>query len=72
MEWLQYLSWFNYANEALSINQWQDVSFIDCHNSSACPNNGAAILRSLNYDVVSTADGRVGTVGKDGRWNRQY
>ena len=67
LEWLQYLSWFNYANEALSINQWQDVSYIDCGGSPACPNNGTAVLKSLSYDVVSTADGRVGAVGKAGR-----
>lgn len=36
-EWLRYISWFMYANEALSINQWTGVSFND--TNSPCPNH---------------------------------
>ena len=31
-EWMRYLSWFMYGNEALSINQWSGVTF----NDSVC------------------------------------
>lgn len=32
LNWISYLSWFMYGNEALSINQWKDVQFnnTDC------------------------------------------
>lgn len=32
LDWLRYLSWFMYGNEALSINQWYGVEFnnTDC------------------------------------------
>lgn len=32
LDWLRYVSWFMYANEALLVNQWHDVSFTnpDC------------------------------------------
>jgi len=26
LSWLQYVSWFLYANELLNINQWEDVT----------------------------------------------
>ena len=29
LDWMRYLSWFMYANEALSINQWRGVTFND-------------------------------------------
>lgn len=51
LEWLQYLSWFNYANEALCINQWQNIDYIDCQGSPACPPNGTVVLNTLNYHV---------------------
>ena len=66
-DWLRYLSWFMYANEALSINQWQGVSFND--TTSTCPNfvcTGEAILKVFdfnpvkiffnNYDLVKSSD----------------
>lgn len=32
LDWLRYLSWFMYGNEALSVNQWHGVEFnnTDC------------------------------------------
>lgn len=33
LDWIKYLSWFMYGNEALSINQWHDVQFT---NNSYC------------------------------------
>nr|QNH67900.1 ATP-binding cassette transporter subfamily G-like protein 1 [Brachionus rotundiformis] len=34
--WLRYLSWFNYANELLLINQWDGVENIACNSSTTC------------------------------------
>ncbi|XP_053373342.1 protein white-like [Mercenaria mercenaria] len=32
--WLEYLSWFKYANELIAINQWEDVDTIPCTNNT--------------------------------------
>ncbi|XP_018015632.1 protein white isoform X2 [Hyalella azteca] len=53
--WLQYISWFNYANEALNINQWDDFGSIGCefgnNTSSLCPyQTGDDVLRDLNFE----------------------
>ncbi|CAG0889837.1 unnamed protein product [Darwinula stevensoni] len=48
--WLKYISWFYYGNEALMINQWEDVRKIDCGRTVGCPPNGDAVLDSLNFD----------------------
>ncbi|XP_071108651.1 protein white-like [Haliotis cracherodii] len=37
--WLKYISWFQYANEILSVNQWQYVHNIDCPAGNATMNN---------------------------------
>ena len=56
-EWLSYLSWFRYGNEALLINQWDGVTDIICTRSNAtCPTNGKIILETLNFDPVSQHD----------------
>ncbi len=52
LDWMRYLSWFMYGNEALSINQWVGVSF----NDTACPEYGVCtgekILQSYNFNPV--------------------
>lgn len=49
-EWLSYLSWFRYGNEALLINQWRGVENITClHTNTTCPRNGHIILEALNF-----------------------
>ncbi|EZA53360.1 Protein white [Ooceraea biroi] len=49
-EWLSYLSWFRYGNEALLINQWSDVDFIACtRNNVTCPKSGHMILETYNF-----------------------
>ncbi|XP_046816687.1 protein white isoform X1 [Vespa crabro] len=49
-EWLSYLSWFRYGNEALLINQWADVETIECTRSnSTCPKNGHMVLQIYNF-----------------------
>ena len=52
-DWLRYVSWFMYANEALSINQWQGISFND--TLSPCPNHVCTdeyILKQFDFDPV--------------------
>ncbi|VDI31145.1 Hypothetical predicted protein [Mytilus galloprovincialis] len=59
--WLKYLSWFQYSNEVLNINQWSDIDHIDCKNvtvalnstvgtSSRCFTTGSQVLESLSFD----------------------
>ncbi|XP_071102630.1 protein white-like [Haliotis cracherodii] len=39
--WLKYLSWFQYANEVLSVNQWENVDHLECGgNNGTFPGNG--------------------------------
>lgn len=60
-EWLSYLSWFRYGNEALLVNQWTGVTNIICTRSNTtCPSNGKVILETLNFSPVSFV-----FVGKD-------
>lgn len=61
-EWLRYLSWFMYSNEALSINQWTGVKFeynnTVIENICKLPNHGKTIctgedvLDLLNFEPV--------------------
>lgn len=54
-EWLSYLSWFRYGNEALLINQWASVGtgVIECTGSNqTCPASGHIILETLNFNEV--------------------
>ena len=44
LDWLRYLSWFMYGNEALSINQWYGVEF----NNTDC--------QYVGYNVTGFAD----------------
>ncbi|XP_070548087.1 protein white-like [Ptychodera flava] len=38
LRWLEHLSWFRYAFEALNVNQWKDVGKIgDCRNHTRLP-----------------------------------
>ncbi|XP_057365334.1 protein white-like [Daphnia carinata] len=49
LDWMRYLSWFMYGNEALSINQWVGVQF----NDTACPDSvciGEDILKDYDYN----------------------
>ncbi|XP_057379243.1 protein white-like [Daphnia carinata] len=48
-DWMRYISWFMYGNEALSINQWVGISF----NDTSCPDNmctGEQILASFDFN----------------------
>ncbi|KAF2346868.1 ABC transporter-like, partial [Trinorchestia longiramus] len=50
--WLQYISWFNYGNEALNINQWDDFGEIGCENANGTCNysTGDDVLKDLSYE----------------------
>ncbi|XP_052245961.1 protein white-like [Dreissena polymorpha] len=57
--WLEYLSWFKYANEIVAVNQWQNIDVIECAsatgNSSTCNTDclyksGESVLKYLNFD----------------------
>ncbi|KAK4306530.1 hypothetical protein Pmani_021647 [Petrolisthes manimaculis] len=57
--WIKYISWFNYGNEALMINQWKDVEFINCTQSGhvvsddECLNDGQEVLELLSYKTTN-------------------
>lgn len=54
LQWMRFLSWFLYGNEALMINQWEGVDYIDCRNAtSACPANGRVVLEMFSFQEVS-------------------
>jgi hypothetical protein len=54
--WIRYLSWFNYANEALVVNQWHGVTDIGCHTDPIlCFMDGESILNYLNMKMVKKA-----------------
>nr|QST15005.1 ABCG2-like5-1 protein [Diaphanosoma celebensis] len=49
LDWLRYLSWFMYSNEALTINQWQGVRF----NTTECSaNKTIPLLTCTGEDVL--------------------
>ena len=51
-DWMRYISWFMYGNEALSINQWSGVSFNDtkCIPDGVC--TGEEILAQFQFNPV--------------------
>ncbi|XP_068243394.1 protein white-like [Palaemon carinicauda] len=52
--WIKYISWFNYANEALILNQWEGVSNITCPAGDfGCMKDGEEVIRSLGYEDSS-------------------
>ena len=54
MEWFKYLSWFNYGNELLLINQWKGVE-LDCAEGDLCTyENGEAVIDFYGYSEVRT------------------
>ncbi|KAL7640654.1 UNVERIFIED_CONTAM: hypothetical protein RMT77_008929 [Armadillidium vulgare] len=55
LSWVRYLSWFSYGNEALNINQWENIDSIACTRNETCFPNGSSILAYYNYDEGSIA-----------------
>ena len=53
LQWVSYLSWFRYGNGALLINQWLNVTEIECPDeNTACPKDGSVVLETLNFQTV--------------------
>nr|XP_006826035.1 PREDICTED: protein white-like [Saccoglossus kowalevskii] len=54
LEWLEYFSWYKYAFEALSINQWKDLDAKGCNYSIKvqCMESGENVLKQLSIDQV--------------------
>lgn len=51
LDWMKYLSLWYYGFEALSINQWRDVEYINCEIPGIeCLENGQDVLKNLNFD----------------------
>ena len=49
--WLRYLSWFGYANELLSVNQWKGLTGIECpSNTTFCFQTGDQIISYLKIN----------------------
>ncbi|KAJ3643839.1 hypothetical protein Zmor_026525 [Zophobas morio] len=52
LQWVSYLSWFRYGNGALLINQWLNVTEIECPDeNTACPKDGSVVLETLNFQT---------------------
>ncbi|KAL7640653.1 UNVERIFIED_CONTAM: hypothetical protein RMT77_008928 [Armadillidium vulgare] len=55
LSWVRYISWVNYGNEALNINQWKDT-ILECdpeNSTMACFDNWKSLLTFYNYDENS-------------------
>uniref|UniRef100_A0A0P4VZS6 ABC-2 type transporter transmembrane domain-containing protein n=2 Tax=Scylla olivacea TaxID=85551 RepID=A0A0P4VZS6_SCYOL len=51
--WIRYISWFNYGNEALIINQWQNVKNITCPPDQIpdmCALTGEDVIEDLSFN----------------------
>ena len=52
--WLKYISWLNYSNELIIMNQWEGIDKIDCpEGSTICFNTGDNIISYLGIKKVS-------------------
>ncbi|XP_002742012.1 protein white-like [Saccoglossus kowalevskii] len=51
--WLQYISWFKYGYECLTVNQWQNIDDIECpaNYSVPCITDGQTVLASLSFSA---------------------
>ena len=60
LEWMKYLSWFMYSNEALLINQWEGVEEIQYKCQPPAPQNctisvtGDFVLDKLHFSKVKS------------------
>ncbi|CAG0920997.1 unnamed protein product, partial [Notodromas monacha] len=54
LHWVQYLSWFRYSNEAMSIIQWEGIEKIECEFSEVdvpCMRNGTQVLAKYGFEA---------------------
>ena len=55
LNWIKYISWFYYGNEASIINQWSDVKDLPCTNlpeGLPCYRNTDEILQLVGFKEV--------------------
>ena len=52
--WIKYLSWMYYTNEMGLVNQWEDVSSLECNQigNSTCFRNGTDVLNYFSFTRV--------------------
>jgi hypothetical protein len=52
--WIKYLSWLFYSNEMALINQWEDVTSLECNQSgnTTCYRTGDDILNHYGFEKV--------------------
>lgn len=52
--WIKYLSWLYYTNEMAAVNQWENVSSLECDNSRnmTCFRNGTDVLNYYGFARV--------------------
>ncbi|XP_035706498.1 protein scarlet isoform X3 [Folsomia candida] len=52
LSWSKSLSWFMYANEAMSVSQWANITNISCKSDVTIPciSTGAGVLNANNFD----------------------
>ena len=62
--WLKYISWLYYGNEMALINQWKDVTSIDCGTASAdaCFKNGTDVLNYYGFKEVGEMQSKLSRV----------
>ncbi|ROT66059.1 putative protein white-like [Penaeus vannamei] len=52
--WIKYLSWFNYGNEALIINQWAGIQNITCPDDvPMCSTTGDEVITTMGYNEAN-------------------
>ncbi|XP_025016851.1 protein white isoform X3 [Tetranychus urticae] len=57
INWLKYFSWFYYANEILTVNQWRDVTHIDCDYETPVPSSIAGVIAAVSNGTIPTGQG---------------
>ncbi|XP_025016852.1 protein white isoform X3 [Tetranychus urticae] len=57
INWIKYFSWFYYSNEILTVNQWRDVTHIDCDYETPVPSSIAGVLSAVSNGTIPTGQG---------------
>ncbi|XP_014665849.1 PREDICTED: protein white-like [Priapulus caudatus] len=57
VSWVQEVSWFRLASEALLINQWTRIDYIECeYESLPCKQNGLDVLEQYSFKPTQSSD----------------
>ncbi|XP_015785595.1 protein white-like isoform X2 [Tetranychus urticae] len=57
INWIKYFSWFYYSNEILTVNQWRDVTHIDCDFETPVPSSIVRVLPEVSKGTLPTGQG---------------